>query len=448
MSVEVCERTIDESEDDNDVDSEYVSPFEGQRDGWLDVQRCPASDNARALCQYVLESSERRHGRQRARKAVHRQTYTETLSCAVCGLARAVLKAKGGEVKPLVVPRSNKVLGKASRYRPQAHNQQLPKVLDALEKDGWITQCLGERNPFIDDTGRKTMKGASTTIAPTEKLRRAIAESGVSLLDIRRLAGAESIVLKAVKQGKKAKLAEYVDTDETIRMRRDMAAVNALIEEVHLDLEWQTVGTVIDLDQRALHRTFSNGDFSQGGRMYGGFWINMKKEDREAILIDGEDTVEVDYGQMALHLAYGMAGHVPPGGDLYDIPGLTYRHGQNYREGVKRYTNALMFKERLSRKPKGTGKILPFDLSSNAINDMILERHKPIAHLLDGKHGFAFQRAESDLMIDVILRLGSEGIITLPIHDCLICRTDERARVKRGMEGAFKARYGFVCPAS
>ena len=61
--------------------------------------------------------------------------------------------------------------------------------------------------------------------------------------------------------------------------------------------------------------------FDQGGRLYGGFWQNLKSCRREHIRIEGEPITVLDYGSMFTRLAYYEVGTVPPEGDLYAIPG-------------------------------------------------------------------------------------------------------------------------------
>jgi hypothetical protein len=54
----------------------------------------------------------------------------------------------------------------------------------------------------------------------------------------------------------------------------------------------------IDINQRRLKRCFTRERFDSRGRLFGGFWQRMSKADRLThIKINGEDLVELDYGQ-------------------------------------------------------------------------------------------------------------------------------------------------------
>ncbi len=60
--------------------------------------------------------------------------------------------------------------------------------------------------------------------------------------------------------------------------------------------------------------------FDHHGRLYGGFWINMRKADRWHLRIGGERITILDYGQSFTRMLYARAGTEPPEGDLYSIP--------------------------------------------------------------------------------------------------------------------------------
>jgi hypothetical protein len=78
--------------------------------------------------------------------------------------------------------------------------------------------------------------------------------------------------------------------------------------------------------------------FDQGGRLFGGFWQQLKRERRRHIRIEGEPVAVLDYGSMFTRLAYSEIGAEPPGGDLYAVPGF-----EGYRSGIKLVMNALFF---------------------------------------------------------------------------------------------------------
>ena len=49
--------------------------------------------------------------------------------------------------------------------------------------------------------------------------------------------------------------------------------------------------------------------FDQSGRLYGGFWQNLKSERRRHIRVRGEPVAVLDYGSMFTRLAYESRGN-------------------------------------------------------------------------------------------------------------------------------------------
>ena len=69
----------------------------------------------------------------------------------------------------------------------------------------------------------------------------------------------------------------------------------------------------VDPGDRWLRRVFNNGhtDFRHGGRLAGGFWMDLPKAlRRRAISIGGEPVAELDYRAMMPRLLYASVGHV------------------------------------------------------------------------------------------------------------------------------------------
>ena len=92
-------------------------------------------------------------------------------------------------------------------------------------------------------------------------------------------------------------------------------------------------------------------------RLYGGFWQKISGQDRRRnIRISNEPVVELDYGQTAIRLLYGMEKQALPPGDLYEIPGF-----ERYRDGIKLVINAALGNdERTDRMPRGGRKDIPY----------------------------------------------------------------------------------------
>ena len=85
---------------------------------------------------------------------------------------------------------------------------------------------------------------------------------------------------------------EYEDNDLTNLYRDKMNLINQWIESADLNYMAPFDGKDqlnYDLDCRLLKRYFTRGSFKSGGRLFGGFWQQMKRVHRENLLIDGDE---------------------------------------------------------------------------------------------------------------------------------------------------------------
>lgn len=419
--------------------TERIDPVTGEltteRDRFFDPWRVPSSAEATTLVGDVLNQLQRyeqhREPRRRKRRKRDQEIFEKTVSAVICDLIHTVLVSDAG----IVIPRSNRVLGKKSRYRPVAYGKTLPHLLDMLatpEMD-FVEQDVGYLNPF----GRNRR----TLVRPGSRLLTRIADRNLDLSDLGRDIHQEVIVLKApkVNDRESPEAIEYDDTDATRRMRADLQRINARLEAAEIDVLHGYASEALDTAQRRLRRVFTYGSFDSGGRLYGGFWQGMKKEARKhSLRIDGEQTVELDYGQMAPRLLYAYAGQTMAQEDAYLIGDLAAP--ELFREGFKKLFNAMLFAtEPLKRKPQGTKRLLP-NYPVDALIRSIEEAHRPIAHLFHTGIGHHLQFLESELMVELLLELGERTIVALPIHDSVIVSREREAEAAAVMRDVFRHR--------
>ena len=87
-------------------------------------------------------------------------------------------------------------------------------------------------------------------------------------------------------------------------------------------------GRMVEVDllfKRSLYRVFNNGKLTNGGRFYGGWWQNIKKDYRRAITINGGTTAELDYSSLHPSMLYALEGKTPPD-DCYALDGFPKAH--------------------------------------------------------------------------------------------------------------------------
>ncbi|KLK90972.1 hypothetical protein AA309_22565 [Microvirga vignae] len=429
------------------IEFDETQTNEQDEDRFFDPWRIPRSEGTKTLICKIIGNvqvyEEYYNLRQRKRRRKDQETHEATVSAVMCDLMHAVLMQ---DQRGIAIPRSNQVLGRGDRYQAPAENRQLPYVLDALGSNA--LEWLVEERGYINHFGRNQR----TLIKPTQRLVDNMKEFEVELRGLGRCKTEEVIILKAEKEDywDKGAYLPYDDTALTNRYREEMRIINSWLAGASIEFDEAALerDRPIDTGNLTLRRYFSQGSFESGGRLFGGFWQGLSEEERlEGLIINGENVVGLDYGQMAPRILYGLAKAQPPEGDLYDIPGLTTVNGRSYREGVKKVMNALMFSDGLpKRKPMETKSILPPDLSIQEVVDLILQAHPAIAHLLGTEVGHKAQFIESQVMVKVLLRLREQSIVALPIHDGLVIPSE--AEAKAVMIDTFKDEVGVDCPVS
>ena len=408
---------------------------------------CAASAKMKKLIEEVqaqIEGYEDHYQtRKRARRRADQLTFERTVEAILCDLCRCELEPQCDAV---YLPLSNKVLRKKSRYKGVAQGKTLPDILKVM--------CAEEMDFLGMKKGRSTFKiindemnmafagGIQTTLWAGPKLLSRIERFGIALSDIGHDPEEEVIVLRKPKRTDKAppETQEYSDTQETVSVRQSMREINAWLAEADIGCDLDGV----PVQDRRLRRIFNNSDFSQGGRLYGGFWQRLTSEQRqEHILIDGDWCVELDYGQMSLAILYGLVGKALPAGDLYDLAdhGIPTEH----RKGIKKCIQAVINTDKPpTRAPKGVRKHLPGKYSMGEVLRAVEKKHPEIYPLMTSGMGMQLFRKESDILVDVLLALKKRGIVALPIHDAVVVMDDKQQETTDIMKKVFRDHTGVI----
>ena len=193
----------------------------------------------------------------------------------------------------------------------------------------------------------------TSTIAATEWFVRLIAEKGVSEADFGRHKGQELIVVARTEKDfrrdaegnygphKKSIWVNYRDTEETRAYRREMERLNDFLDQADIEFIPDGLLPKVCPSERTLRRYFSSGEsprkdaLQRNGRLFGGFWLNLKKGRRKNIRISGEPVALLDFSSMFVRLAYATVGQEPPQGDLYDLSGVLKGYdNEEHRDGA------------------------------------------------------------------------------------------------------------------
>lgn len=406
---------------------------EALRDRPFEPWRRPASAEAGKLVQWVTSVFEQREAhrnpRKRRRRPDDQKTMEETVAALVCDAAHRELTEPGGRV---MLSLSNQKLGTRSRYRAPVMSKVLPHILEVLTPD-----ILRAEKGFVNPFGASRQ----TTFALADNFKPVVRSHRLTLADLWRAPGGELVVLKKAREDywSGGALVEYHDTPTTNAFRDEVQQINARLAELDVDFDDDhSRRATVDLRDRAVRRIFNNGRFDQGGRLYGGFWQALRKKDRaDALRLDGDSVVTLDFRQMAPRLLYAQAGAQPPA-DCYSVPGY-----ERFRSGWKKLLNSMLFAGTgLGRLPKGTGALLPPRIGVERAKALILEHNAPIASLIHPDVGFGLMFQESEILIDILLEMAPKDVPALPIHDAVIVPEYLKEIAAEVMDAVFRRHTG------
>jgi len=362
--------------------------------------------------------------RHRADAMARRKACAETL---IANLAMATLEA--ADSRDLVVP-----LRKLKRSRYDRH----PITPDGVR---WAADELAACGHV--EIIEAVYKEQRTKLIPSLQFVSLLDKHGIKTGDVGRAAGGETIILQAGPEHERL-LIDYRDSAEAVRLHAEMSAINEALAKANIRLNGEASGP-IHLTRRFDASSATDApSFDRHGRIYGGFWENLPRAERHLLTIGGEPVADLDFSSMFVRLAYIRQGAEPPEGDLYAIPGL-----EGHRDGVKRVLSSLFFRETKARRlPHDATSLLPVGWTMSRFRNAIVEIHPAIAPLLDTDIGFELMAAESNLLVAVLLRLISEGVVALPMHDGLMVAQSKKALASKAMEEVSLAKLGVSLPVT
>ncbi|WP_260693845.1 hypothetical protein [Rhizobium leguminosarum] len=286
-------------------------------------------------------------------------------------------------------------------------------------------------------------KERRTVVVPTARFRHLVAKLGVAVTDVARLEGRETIELwSGSRKSRHKKIIDYRDSLEVDTLRDQMATINGVLNAAHIRLDGGAVGPLNLVRKFRIEHPDALHSFDRHGRLYGGFWEDLPKDQRYLLTIAGEHVVDLDFVSMFIHLAYRRQGAEPPEGDLYAIPGL-----EGYRKIVKRLMVSLFFRNsKAQRLPSGTKDALPEGWSMARLKAAASDIHSPIASLFDTNVGFELMALESEILVGILLELASKGIAALPMHDGIMIAESHKEIAIEAMRTVSRLKAGREVP--
>jgi len=400
----------------------------------------------------LLEASETRS---RARRSADRERVRETLGAMLLGLYTAF---KADPEQWLGYSRDNGAYGPRNRYaHPLATARAATASADFLAGSGLVDHRRGSyrRGPFGGRGGSGFVSRIRARPALVEVLE---GRFGLTLDGLGYADWAELVRLKSAPEYSRGpkRLIAYDDDDNTVKMRRQLRELNAFLRDFRIDLEPGDDASAedqgdVDEEDRAdardrsairLYRVFNNGRWNHGGRFYGGWWQGLAKQYRRRLLIDGEETVELDFKALHPRLCYHLEGRpLPPDVDPYVLPG---EDGERLRDAVKTAFNQLVnvTGDVRLRAPARAREALPRRLSYRRLLARIEEAHAPIRGWLRRGRGVELQRIDSEIASTILDYLRHRGICCLPVHDSFIVRRSAEFELGQTMCLAYEGQLG------
>lgn len=260
----------------------------------------------------------------------------------------------------------------------------------------------------------------------------------------------------------------YESTDEIVSQRLLVKQYNELLERTFIDigsansprLEIEKNKGSKDPNKphyvyithkgKFTHRVFNNGSWDEGGRFYGGFWQRVGQDYRNDILINDEETVELDFNSMHPVLAYakkGMDYWKDIGTDPYDLPVAQINDPDISRQVVKKLillalnanNDGELFNAFRSEFDYSLLGGLEHKFTNDALGkilDSIKAKHPKIADQIATGAGLELMNLDSRIVEFVIKQFLQTNTPILSVHDSFRVQTSQRDKLVRAMKDA------------
>ncbi|SVD11037.1 uncharacterized protein METZ01_LOCUS363891, partial [marine metagenome] len=300
---------------------------------------------------------------------------------------------------------------------------------------GYVTQDIGSK-----------LENRQTTIITTTKLIEWFQANSWTEDDIEVFDG--QYVKLRLNTDKRSSI-DFADTDYSRWLSSELEKYSYLLNHSSIQLLGLSGEVEKEYKNLTISRTFikhkqhpRNGEFLFGGRMAPP-WVNLPQEARKRIIINGEQTVEVDRPASHINAMYEV------------ITGKPYQHGYPYDLSVdgrvvpKHIVKHLSAFMQGSRSPSGTAirvgnhykreaskpgasaqdidnhdEWLRFKkkVSSSVIINMFLQKHLLVkdSYHRGKQYGDMIQCWESDIVFEVVVELVKRGIPVLTVYDSFI----------------------------
>lgn len=340
------------------------------------------------------------------------------------------------------------------RYEDNRYSTVLP-VIDALGKSQYICndveiKCKGNR--------------LQSTFYPTDKLINCLKTIDSNMYEFTPYP--EPIILR----DKDGNSIDYTDTNELLQNRKELKAYNDLRGAFNLSIKNIPAEFLNDEETFKILNRFSykgndenefrikptyahrvyNESFQRGGRYYGTIETQIPSELRPLILIDGQESIELDYSSLHIRMiyhkmgidykedAYGaLSNGNPVLRKVFKKIGLISINADNFNKAIQGYLQDVKKEEPLEGYT---------DLRYEAVKEYMIqwmEFHSTIKDYFFSDSGAHLQNIDSKISSKVIKHFVDRGEMILCIHDSYIVKKSLENELNSVMMNYYEAEMGF-----
>lgn len=196
-------------------------------------------------------------------------------------------------------------------------------------------------------------------------------------------------------------------------------------------IEW-----VLDPAHVQARRIFNRNRWDRGGRWYSAFQ-NIPGVLRKYLRIDGEPTVELDYGSLHIRCLYDGEG-IDLHGDPYDVdldlPRRTVKQVTNWMLNAKNYQGLYA----LIRGKVKEGNLDLNGCTPTGVVHAIRRRHPQIRQYFHRDVGIVLMKTDSDMVREIV----KSDLCPLIVHDSFIVPASQEDRLREVMVEVYRSGFG------
>ena len=403
----------------------------------------PASPQAKALVNNIINIIEQAEQRKRVRKAKDKAAFRLAVGLITGDLLIAMEVKEYGWSYHGLSPA-------AFDDRPVGYKTFKP-IVETMEAVGLIVVSKG-RNikapQFNEGAASSYYPGFASRFRPTQVLVSMARASGVGEGQARehfihqlptKVIEVRTKSTKAFGRKATGKRMKFEHTDKSRAMEADVKSLNKFLAGFELE------GGSFSGYRRLFARGDVDGfDFQWGGRLYGvgdlGYQTT-KKTERQKMMIGGEKVVEIDNNASYLTILHGISGYpLPNRDDLYAIGGYN-------RVIVKAWITATIghhgfhtkWPDNAIKEIKAAGIERPKKMTVTSLQPVILDHFPMLAEWPSQKVTWAdLMFTESEIIIGTMLELmHSYGIPCFSVHDSIIVRKSDQQIAMKTLKDQF-----------